>query len=114
MGLIDTALGMVDSMGERWFEAELRRLQGEWFVAHRADERQRAEACFHRALAVAREQEARTWELRAATSLARLWNDHGKRDEALDFLTPVYGVITEGFSTPELRDASALLNELRD
>ena len=112
MDLIATAMEMADRLGERWFESELRRVQGEWLVTHRRDERQRAEACFHRALAVAREQKARTWELRAATSLARLWCDQGKRDEALDLLAAVCGGATAGFKTPELWDARTLLNEL--
>jgi class 3 adenylate cyclase/predicted ATPase len=113
MDLVGTALGMADGMGERWFEAELHRVLGEWLVAHRRDERPRAEACFHRALAVAREQRARTWELRAATSLARLWRDQGKRDAALDLLVPVCDGAAEGFNMHELRDARALLDELR-
>jgi class 3 adenylate cyclase/predicted ATPase len=111
--LVDSALELADRMGERWFEAELRRVQGEWLVAHRRDGQQRAEACFHHALAVAREQRARTWELRAATSLARLWRDQGKRDEALDLLVPVCDGATGGFNMLELRDARALLDELR-
>ena len=113
MDLIGTALEMADSTGERWFEAELRRVQGEWFVTHRRDEGPRAETCFDHALAVAKEQKARTWELRAATSLARLWRDQGKHTEALDLLAPVYDGTTEGLSTLELRDARVLLDELR-
>jgi predicted ATPase len=113
MDLVGTAVEMADRMGERWFEAELSRVQGEWLAAHRRDERQQAEACFHHALAVARKQNARTWELRAAASLARFWRDQGKRDEALNLLVPVCGGATEGFNIPELRDARAMLNELR-
>jgi class 3 adenylate cyclase/predicted ATPase len=110
--LVDTALKVADSMGERWFEAELRRVQGEWLVAHRRDERQRAEACFHRALAVAQKQQAKSWELRAAMSMARLRRDQGKRVEARELLAPVYGWFTEGFDTLDLRQAKALLEEL--
>jgi len=110
--LVATALETADRMGERWFEAELRRVQGEWLLVHRREERQRAEACFHRAIAVAREQNARTLELRAATSLARLWRDQGKWDEARDLLAPVYGWFTEGFDTLDLKEAKALLNDL--
>ena len=72
----------------------------------------KAEAYFERALAVAREQQARSWELRAATSMARLWRDQGKRDEARDLLAPVYGWFTEGFDTLDLKDAKALLDAL--
>jgi predicted ATPase len=71
-----------------------------------------AEACYHRALAVARGQGARLWDLRATTSLARLWCDQGKRAEAHDLLAPVYGWFTEGFDTADLKDAQALLDEL--
>jgi predicted ATPase len=71
-----------------------------------------AGACFLDALAVARHQSAKTWELRAATSLARLWRDQGKRDEARELLAPVYGWFTEGFDTLDLKEAKALLDEL--
>ena len=72
----------------------------------------KAEAYFERALAVARSQQAKSWELRAAMSMARLWRDQGKRDEARDLLAPVYGWFTEGFDTLDLKDARALLDEL--
>ena len=72
----------------------------------------KAEAYFERALAVAREQQAKSWELRAAMSMARLWRDQGKRDEARDLLAPVYGWFTEGFDTRDLKEAKALLDEL--
>ena len=88
-------------------------MQGEWLVAHRRGERQRAEACFHCAIAVAQRQGAKLFELGAATSLARLWRDQGKRTEACDLLAPIYGWFTEGFDTPFLKDAEALLDELR-
>ena len=71
-----------------------------------------AEASLHQAIAVARRQSAKLWELRAATSLARLWRDQGKRTEARDLLAPIYGWLTEGFDTPVLQDAKALLDEL--
>jgi predicted ATPase len=73
----------------------------------------RAEAYFERALAVARKQQAKSLELRAATSMARLWRDQGKRQQAYDLLTPVYGWFTEGFDTLDLKEAMALLGELR-
>jgi predicted ATPase len=72
----------------------------------------KAEAYFERALAVAREQQAKSWELRAAMSMARLWRDQGKRDEARDLLAPVYGWFTEGLDTLDLKEAKALLDEL--
>ena len=72
----------------------------------------KAEACFERALAVARAQQAKSWELRAAMSMARLWRDQGKWDDARELLAPVYGWFTEGFDTPDLKQAKALLDEL--
>ena len=72
----------------------------------------KAEAYFERALAVARKQQAKSWELRAAMSMARIWHDQGKRDEARKLLAPVYGWFTEGFDTLDLREAKALLGEL--
>jgi predicted ATPase len=71
------------------------------------------ENCFHQAIVVAQNQQAKSWELRAATSLARLWQSQGKRQEAYDLLAPVYNWFTEGFDTVDLQDANALLNELR-
>jgi predicted ATPase len=112
LDLVDMALESAGRMGERWFEAELRRVQGDWLGVHRRDAQQQAEACFHRALAVAREQRARLWELRAAMSLARLWRDQGKVQQARELLAPVYGWFTEGFDTLDLKDAKALLDEL--
>jgi predicted ATPase len=72
----------------------------------------RAEACFQQALAIARQQQAKSWELRAATSLARLWQQQGKRTEARELLAPIYGWFTEGFDTADLQDAKALLAAL--
>ena len=72
----------------------------------------KAEAYFERALVVARVHQAKSWELRASMSMARLWRDQGKRDEARDLLTPVYGWFTEGFDTLDLKEAKALLDEL--
>jgi predicted ATPase len=112
--LVDTALETAERIGERWFEAELRRVQGVWLAVHRRVPQQQAEACFLRALTVAREQRAQLWELRAATSLARLWRDQGKRNEARDLLAPIYGWFTEGFDTPDLKEAKALLEQLTE
>ena len=72
----------------------------------------KAEAYFDRALVIARQQQAKSWELRAAVSMARLWREQGKRDEARDLLAPVYGWFTEGFDTLDLKEAKALLDEL--
>lgn len=108
---VNDALDRVDRTGGRWFEAELHRVRGELLLVTPA-RRLAAAASFRRALTVAREQSARMWELRAATSLARLWRDQNKRTEARDLLAPVYGWFTEGFDTPDLREAKALLIEL--
>ncbi|MCK1755350.1 AAA family ATPase [Bradyrhizobium sp. 137] len=110
--LLTEALGIVDRTQERWFEAELHRLRAEALLASSPSDSVEAEASLRHALAVAREQEARFWELRAATSLARLWRDHDKRIEARDLLAPIYGSFTEGFDTRYLKEAAALLAEL--
>ena len=108
--LLETALGMVDSAGERWFEAELHRLRGQCLIMQGAGAA--AEASFQQAMEAAQEQQARLWELRAATCLARLWAEQGERVKAHDLLAPVYGWFTEGFETADLKDATALLDEL--
>jgi predicted ATPase len=100
----------IEATDERFAEAELRRLQGD--LLNVAGDRASAERSYHQALAIAKRQSAKLWELRAATSLARLWHDQGKRTEARNLLSPVYGWFTEGFDTPVLRDAKALLDEL--
>ena len=102
----------IETTKESWFQAEVHRVAGE--VALKSPERDaaKAEAYFDRALAVARKQQAKSWELRAAMSMARLWRDQGKRDEARDLLAPVYGWFTEGFDTRDLKEAKALLEEL--
>jgi predicted ATPase len=110
--LIAEALHLVRSTGESWEEAELHRLKGELLLSASDRDEAVAEACFRQALAVARQQEARMWKLRAATSLARLWRDQGKRAQAHDLLAPVYGWFTEGFDTADLKDAKALLDAL--
>ena len=103
---------MADRTGERWFEAELHRLRGEYLIAHRAGEQAEAEACFEHALAVARRQSAKMWELRAAMSFARLRRGQGRPVEARDLLAPVYERFTEGLDTPDLKKAKALLDKL--
>jgi predicted ATPase len=87
-------------------------LQGKIELKSPGPDDAKAQACFERALAVARQQQAKSWELRAAMSMARLWRDQGKRDEARELLAPVYGWFTEGFDTRDLREAKALLDEL--
>jgi predicted ATPase len=105
-------LALTEKSGVRWFEAELHRHRGELLrTAHPGAEAE-AEASFRRAIAIARGQDAKLWELRAAASLARLWRDRGKRDQARASLAPVYGWFTEGFDTPDLKEAKALLDEL--
>jgi predicted ATPase len=96
----------------RWWEAELYRLKGELLSQQTVTQPEEAEACFQQALAVARRQQAKSLELRAAMSLSRLWQQQGKRAEAYELLAPVYGWFTEGFDTADLQEAIALLEEL--
>ncbi len=103
---------MVGKTGERMDESELHRLKGELLLVQSADHRKEAETCFYQALSIARAQQAKSWELRATTSLARLWQSQDKRQEAYDLLSPVYGWFTEGFDTADLKDAKALIGEL--
>jgi predicted ATPase len=107
------ALDRTERTGVRWNEAELYRLRGELLLALPEPDQSEAEASFSQALGVAREQQAKLWELRAATSLARLWRDQNRRDEAHDLLNPIFGWFTEGFETADLKDANELLEELR-
>ena len=97
---------------KRWFEAEVHRIAGDIALKSPEPDAAKAEAYFERALSVARKQQAKSWELRAAMSMARLWRDQGKREEARDLLAPVYGWFTEGFDTLDLKEAKALLDEL--
>jgi predicted ATPase len=109
---IEDAMTIVETNDEKWFEAEVNRIAGE--IALKSPERDaaKAQAYFNRALAVSHQQQAKSWELRAAMSMARLWRDQGKRDEARELLAPVYGWFTEGFDTLDLKEAKALLDEL--
>jgi predicted ATPase len=109
---IDEAMNAVDSSGERLWEAEVYRSAGEIALKPPEPDLINAERYFGRALSTARLQQAKSWELRAAMSMARLWRDQGKRDEARELLAPVYGWFTEGFGTLDLKDAKALLDEL--
>ena len=109
---IGEAMAAVETAKERWCEAEVNRIAGEIALLSPEPDVAKAEAYFERALAVAREQQAKSWELRAAMSMARLWRDQGNRDEARDLLAPVYGWFTEGFDTLDLKEAKALLDAL--
>jgi predicted ATPase len=102
----------VEATEERWWEAEVHRVAGEIALMSRERDAAKAEACFDRALAVARQQQAKSWELRTAMSMARLWRDQGKPQQARELLAPVYGWFTEGFGTRDLKEAKALLDEL--
>jgi class 3 adenylate cyclase/predicted ATPase/energy-coupling factor transporter ATP-binding protein EcfA2 len=114
LSLLAETLATVDRPGERGWEAELHRLQGALLLAQAGERPQvpEAEACLHQALDVARRQQAKSWELRAATSLSRLWQQQGKRAEAHALLAPIYGWFTEGFDTADLQEAKALLEAL--
>jgi len=109
---IGEAITAAETTGERWFEAEVHRIAGEIALKSPEPDAAKAEAYFERALAIARQQQAKSWELRAATSLARLWRDQGKPQQARELLAPVYGWFTEGFDTLDLKEAKALLEEL--
>jgi predicted ATPase len=106
------ALAVADKMGERYYEAELHRLKGQLLLQSAVSDVARAETYFHQALTLARRQQAKSLELRAAMSLARLWQQQGKRQDAHDLLAPVYHWFTEGFDTADLQDAKALLAAL--
>jgi predicted ATPase len=129
LGVLDEALATADSTGERYYQAELYRLKGEQLIARAADSRvphmrgsrtadsdaaalASAESCFTQAITIARQQAARSLELRAATSLARLHRDQRKRKTALLLLRETYRSFTEGFDTADLREAKALVDEL--
>jgi predicted ATPase len=109
---IADALTGVEATQERWFEAEVNRLAGEIALLSQEPDTAKAEAYFERALTIARQQQAKSWELRAAMSLGRLWRGQGKRDEARELLAPIYGWFTEGFDTLDLKEAKALLEQL--
>jgi predicted ATPase len=108
--LLDDALQIVEKTGERLLAAELNRLKG-WLLL-RQGHSEAAEELYRKALSIAAEQGAKLWELRAAASLASLRRDQGRRVEAHELLAPIYGWFTEGFDTPDLKEAKALLDEL--
>jgi adenylate cyclase len=105
---LDEAFVAVNTCGERMVEAELHRLQGGVLLAQAEEDE--AEICFHRAIEVARGQRAKSWELRATMDLSRLWDRQGKQREAQRMLQELYGCFTEGFDTPDLREARRLLD----
>jgi predicted ATPase len=112
--VLTEALALVDQTGERWCEGELHRLKGALLCQQSSEYQTEAEHCFHHAISIAQKQQAKSWELRATTSLTRLWQQQGKRQEAHDLLAPVYHWFTEGFDTADLQDAKALLDKLTE
>src|SRR5262245_40061294 len=110
--LLDEAIQTAEITSERFFEAELHRLRGETLL--NLGNKGRAETALRRSLTIAQQQQARWWELRAATGLARYWRAEGKYAEACSLLKPVYSWFTEGWNSPDLKYAEALLGELRD
>jgi predicted ATPase len=109
---LDEALQWVQRNDERLYAAEAHRIRGELLLRQPDPDPVQAEHCFAQALAVARDQQAKSWELRAATSMARMWQRQGRCDDARQLLEPVFGWFTEGFDTADLRDAKALLEQL--
>jgi predicted ATPase len=109
---IGEAITAVETTNETWFEAEINRIAGEITLMSPEPDVAKAQEYFERALAVSRQQQAKSWELRAAMSLARLWRDQGKVQQARELLAPVYGWFTEGFDTRDLKEAKALLDVL--
>ena len=109
---IGEAITAIEATGERWYEAEVLRIAGEIAMMSPRRDTAKAERFFDRALAVARQQQAKSWELRAAMSMAKLWREQRLRDMARDLLVPIYGWFTEGFDTLDLKDAKALLDDL--
>ena len=113
LAAIAEALALVERTGERCYEAEIWRIKGELLLKAAASNAQaEAESCYNRAIEIARQQSAKSWELRAAKSLARLWQQQGKIAEARQMLAEIYGWFTESFDTADLQEAKALLEEL--
>ena len=109
---IGEAMTAAETTKQRWGEAEIHRTAGEIALMSPEPDAAKVHAHFERAITIARAQQAKSWDLRAATSLARLWGDQGRRASAHDLLAPVYGWFTEGFDTADLKEARALLDEL--
>jgi predicted ATPase len=114
LAVVAEALAVMDTTDERINAAELYRLKGELLLRQGAPDWRQAAACFQEALGVARRQQAKAWELRAALSLACLWQLQGKRQEAYSLLAPIYGWFTEGFDTADLQEAHALLEAVKN
>ena len=112
LSAVAEALNEVQRTGERYYEAELYRLKGTLLLQQSSDNATEAESCFLQAMMIAQNQQAKSLELRSATSLARLWQQQGKHQEAHDLLAPVYHWFTEGFDTADLQEAKALLDAL--
>jgi predicted ATPase len=110
--IIDNALSQLEKTGERWCEAEMCRLKGTLLFNSSKNMQREAEACFHKALRVARQQQAKLLELRAAKSLSLLWMNQGKRREAQTMLAEIYDWYTEGFDTVDLKEAKMLLEQM--
>jgi predicted ATPase len=110
--VLTEALTHTDSTGARWYEGECYRLKGALLLQLSSDNQAEAEHCFQQAMTVAQHQQAKSFELRTATCLARLWQQQGKRQQAHDLLAPVYQWFTEGFDTADLQEAKALLDAL--
>jgi predicted ATPase len=110
--LLAETLTAFDASGRGDMLTEAYRLQGEILLHQVLPDAAQGEACLQQALAIARRQQAKSWELRAAMSLSRLWQRQGKRAEARELLAPIYGWFTEGFDTADLQDAKALLQQL--
>src|SRR5262249_28194526 len=121
LAVLAEALATINKTGERYYEAEVHRLKGELLLAqagyrlqaigHR-EKTEEAKACFLRAIEIARQQQAKSLELRAVISLSRLWQQQGKKEQARHMLAEIYGWFTEGFDTKDLKEAKALLAEL--
>jgi len=109
LDILRQGLAEVERIGIRYHEAEMHRLEGELRLGF---DEERSEVCFRRAIGIARAQQAKSWELRAALSLARLWQRQGKSDQARELLAPIHGWFTEGFELPDLAAAQSLLAEL--
>jgi predicted ATPase len=112
LALLEEALGAAQANNARWYEAEVHRLRGHLLRRMDQPDPRQIEDCFQTAVAVARGQDARWWELRAATELAEVWLEQGKHRAARDLLDPIYDWFTEGFDTPDLADTKRLLDRL--
>jgi predicted ATPase len=112
LDVLAEALAVMDTTEPRFYGAELYRLKGTLLLKQTVPDASQAKACFQQALDIARNQQAKSWEIRAALSLARLWHRQDKRAEAHELLAPIYGWFTEGFETADLQEARALLGQL--